>query len=454
MGAKTGHSVSPGSSVSQSRTEELSQPLPATTPDTEALGQSAIRKNTWRLVPILALAQFFSYLDRTNVGFAALTMNRDLHLSATQFGFAAGIFYIGYCIFEVPSNLALYRFGARLWLARIMISWGFAAAATIFAVGPTSYSLLRVLVGAAEAGFFPGVIYYLSMWFPVRSRARVLAWFLVAIPISSILGGPVSAVILQMNGFFGLSGWRWLFIIEGFPSCVCGLITLFMLADTPATAKWLTQPERDALMAMLEQEPREREKRSLLPALKDVRVLLLTANLFFWMIGLIGIGMWLPLILKGHGHMSDLRVGFLSSIPYIVGSVAMLAWARQVDRTRKYIKYLALAQLLTAGGFAFAVFYFSLTPALIGITVAMVGLCSIRPCFYAIPSRFLSGIAAAGGIAFINGVGQLGGMVGPTLVGWLKDTTGSYSAGMFALAVTLVVSALLTLSLKLVVKTE
>jgi MFS family permease len=441
-----------GSTPSAVRSQTEATPQAAA--ETDALCQSAIRKNTWRLVPILALAQFFSYLDRTNVGFAALTMNRDLHLSATQFGFAAGIFYVGYCIFELPSNLALYRFGARRWLARIMISWGFAAAATIFAAGPTSYSLLRVLIGAAEAGFFPGVIFYLSMWFPVRSRARVLAWFLVAIPISSILGGPVSALILQMNGFLGLSGWRWLFVIEGLPSCICGLITLFMLADTPAGAKWLTPPEREALMATLEQEPREREKRALLPALKDIRVFLLTANLFFWMIGLIGIGMWLPLILKAQGRMSDLRVGFLSAIPYLVGSVAMMAWARQVDRTRQYIRYLAVAQFVTAAGFVFAVFYSSLTPALIGITVAMVGLCSIRPCFYAIPSRFLSGIAAAGGIAFINGVGQLGGMVGPTMVGWLKDATGSYTAGMLALATTLVASALLTLSLKLVVKTE
>jgi MFS family permease len=422
--------------------------------DIEALRLSAIRKNTLRLVPILAVAQFFSYLDRTNMGFAALTMNRDLHLTATQFGLAAGIFYIGYCIFEIPSNLALYRFGARRWLARIMISWGFVAAATVFAVGPKSYSFLRMMVGAAEAGFFPGVIFYLSIWFPVQHRARVLAWFLVAIPISSVLGGPLSALILQMNGFLGLSGWRWIFIIEGIPSCVCGLLTLFMLADTPEDAKWLTQQERDALTAMLGEERREREKRSFLAAVKDPRVLLLTANLFFWMIGLLGIGMWLPLILKGHGQISNLQIGFLSSIPYIVGSVVMIAWARRVDRSRKYIKNLALAQLVTAAGFVFSVIYSSLIPALIGITVAVVGLCSIRPSFYAIPSRFLSGVAAAGGIAFINGFGQLGGMVGPTMVGWLKDATGSYTAGMLAMAGTLVISALLTVSLKLVVRQE
>ena len=422
--------------------------------ETEALAQSAIRKNTMRLVPILAVAYFFSYIDRTNVGFAALTMNRDLHLTATQFGWAAGVFYIGYCIFEVPSNLALYRFGARRWLARIMISWGLAVAATALAVGPNSYSALRMIVGAAEAGFFPGVVFYLSVWFPVQQRTRVLAWFLVAVPISSVVGGPVSALILQMNGILGLTGWQWIFILEGLPSCLCGLFTLFLLADKPQDAKWLTQPERDALVEMLGQERREREKRSLLTALKDIRVLMLTAILFFYIIGILGIGVWLPLILKSHGHLSNLQIGFLSAIPYIVGSIAMIPWARQVDRSRKYIKHLALAQLVAAAGFVFSVLYSSLIPALIGVTVAVVGLSAIRPSFYVMPSRFLTGAAAAGGIGFINGVGNLGGMVGPIMVGWLKDATGSYAAGMLGMAGTLVIAMLLTLSLKLIVKDE
>jgi MFS family permease len=422
--------------------------------DIEALGQSAIRKNTRRLVPILALAYFFSYIDRTNVGFAALTMNHDLRLTATQFGWAAGVFYIGYCIFEVPSNLALYRFGARRWLARIMLSWGLAAAATALATGPKTYSLLRLVVGAAEAGFFPGVVYYLSIWFPVQSRTRVLAWFLVAVPLSQVVGGPISALILQMNGFLGFTGWQWIFIIEGMPACLCGLFTLFLLADEPKDAKWLTQPERDALMAMLGQERREQERRSFLPALKDVRVLMLTAILFFYIIGILGIGVWLPLILKSHGRLSNLQIGFLSSVPYIVGSIAMIPWARQVDRSRKYIKNLALAQLLAASGFVFSVWFSSLIPALIGITVAVIGLSSIRPSFYVMPSRFLTGAAAAGGIAFINGVGNLGGMVGPIMVGWLKDATGSYAAGMIGMAGTLVIAAILTLSLKLIVKQE
>jgi MFS family permease len=431
------------------------QPEPSrSSSEFETLAQIAIRKNTLRLVPILAVAYFFSYIDRTNVGFAALTMNRDLHLTATQFGWAAGIFYIGYCVFEVPSNLALYRFGARRWLARIMISWGMAAAATALAVGPNSYSALRLLVGAAEAGFFPGVIFYLSVWFPVQHRTHVLAWFLVAVPVSSVVGGPLSASILQMNGVLGLTGWQWIFITEGLPACLCGLLTLFLLADGPQDAKWLTQPERDALLEMLGKERREREKRSFLPALKDIRVLMLTAILFFYIIGILGIGVWLPLILKGHGHLSNLQVGFLSAIPYIVASVAMIPWARQVDRSGRYIKNLALAQLVAAVGFVFSVIFSSLVPALIGITVAVIGLSAIRPSFYVMPSRFLTGAAAAGGIGFINGVGNLGGMVGPIMVGWLKDATGSYAAGMLGMAGTLLIAMLLTLMLKLVVKNE
>jgi len=385
---------------------------------------------------------------------AALTMNRDLHLTATQFGWAAGIFYVGYCIFEVPSNLALYRFGARRWLTRIMLSWGLVAAATALAVGPRSYSLLRLIVGAAEAGFFPGVVYYLSMWFPVQHRTRILAWFLVAVPISAVVGSPISALILQMNGFLGLTGWQWIFIIEGLPSCLCGLLTLVLLADEPKDASWLTAEERDAILAILDQERREREKRNFLPALKDIRVLMLTAILFFYTIGILGIGVWLPLILKSHGGLTNLQIGFLSSVPYIVGSIAMIPWARQVDRSRKYIKNLALAQLTAASGFVFSVLYSSLVPALIGVTVAVIGLSSIRPSFFVMPSRFLTGAAAAGGIAFINSVGNLGGMVGPIMVGWLKDVTGSYAAGMIGMAGTLVFAALLTVSLKLVVKQE
>ena len=243
----------------------------------------AVRKNLLRIVPLLAVAYFFNYIDRSNVGFAALTMNRDLGLTNAQFGAAAGLFFIGYCLLEVPSNLALYRFGARRWLARIMISWGLLSAATAFVAGPRSYGWLRVLTGAAEAGFFPGVLFYLSSWFPREHRVRVLAWFTVAIPLSSVVGGPVSVLVLQMQGLAGLHGWQWLFLIEGLPACVMGVVTLLVLRDHPREAAWLEPEERAALLEALDRERTATPRKDWLAALRDVRVWLMTGILFTYL---------------------------------------------------------------------------------------------------------------------------------------------------------------------------
>jgi MFS transporter, ACS family, tartrate transporter len=405
--------------------------------------QSAIRKNLVRVVPVLAIAYFFNYIDRTNVGFAALRMNQDIGLSNAEFGAAAGMFFVGYCLLEVPSNLALYRFGARRWLARIMISWGILSAATAFVVGPISFYLVRVLCGAAEAGFFPGVVYYLSTWFPQRDRVRVLAWFLIAIPLSSVVGGPLSAVVLQMDGVAGLKGWQWLFIIEGLPACLMGLITLRILRDKPDEAAWLSPAERSAIHGALAEEEATRPKKNLLAALRDPKVLILTSILFSYWIGINGVAIWLPLILKGHG-LSDGAVGWLSAVPYLVGAGAMMIWARHMARTGRHMLNLALACLVSAAGLAFSIVFASLVPALIGISVGVIGLSSARPAFYSLPSRYLTGAAAAGGIAFINSVGSLGGYVGPWMVGLLKDWTQSFTAGMLAMSAMLVVAALLT----------
>jgi ACS family tartrate transporter-like MFS transporter len=241
----------------------------ADTGNREALLQSAIRKNLFRLIPVLAIAYFFNYIDRTNVGFAALTMTRDLGLSNAELGAAAGLFFVGYCLLEVPSNLALYRFGARRWLARIMISWGLLSAATALVTGPASFYTLRILTGAAEAGFFPGVVFYLSYWFPAQYRIKVLAWFLVAIPLSSVVGGPLSVAILAMDGIAGMKGWQWLFILEGLPACIMGLVTLRILRDKPGEAFWLTPDERTVLTDELALESASRPRKNLLAALKD-----------------------------------------------------------------------------------------------------------------------------------------------------------------------------------------
>jgi MFS transporter, ACS family, tartrate transporter len=417
----------------------------------DTLLASAIHKNAWRLLPLLGVAYFFNYIDRTNVGFAALAMNHDLGLSNTQFGTAAGLFFVGYCLLEVPSNLALYRFGARRWLARIMISWGILSAACALVQGTNSFYVLRIATGAAEAGFFPGVLYYLSSWFPAQSRVRILAWFLIAIPLSSVVGGPLSVGILSMDGIGGLRGWQWLFILEGLPACLMGLLTLATLRDTPADADWLSAAERDVLTETLAHEAAARPQRNLLAAITDIRVIILTGILFSYWIGINGIAIWLPLILKNH-HLSDLQVGFLSSVPYLIASVAMIAWARHMDRTGQYLLNLLLACLLAAAGLAFSVFDEALLPAMIGLTFAVVGLSSARPAFYSLPSRYLTGLAAAGGLAFINSIGSLGSYVGPWMVGILKDSSGSFLAGTLAMSGMLVVAALLTLLLKTVVR--
>jgi MFS family permease len=400
---------------------------------------------------VLALAYLFNYLDRTSVGFAALQMNKAIGLSAAQFGWGAGMMFFSYCILEVPSNIAMYHFGARRWLARIMITWGLAAAATAFAVGPVSFYVIRFLLGVFEAGFFPGVIWYISIWFPPQHRTRVLALFMAATPISSLVGGPISAGLLQMDGFLGLAGWQWMFLVEGLPAVVLGVVCLVMLADTPDRANWLPAPEREALVADLASETHERPKKDLLSALKDIRILVLTGITFAFTIGSYGVGIWLPLILKSH-DLTTMQIGWVSSIPYLFATVGMLFWARIVDRTGAKIYNLIAALILGAAGLGLSVLFTSLVPALICLTLALVGTISARTVFYTIPQSFLTGAAAAGGLAFINSVGAFGGFVGPYLVGFLKDATGSFNAGMLGMAAILLLATVLAGSLKRLIK--
>jgi MFS family permease len=417
----------------------------------EAFLASAIRKNTWRLVPLLGLAYLFNYLDRTSVGFAALQMNEAIGLTASQFGWGAGILFFSYCLLEVPSNLMMYRFGARLWLARIMITWGLAAAATAFAVGPYSFYFIRFLLGVFEAGFFPGVIWYISIWFPAKHRTSVLAMFMAATPLSSLVGSPISAALLGMEGIWGLQGWQWMFLTEGLPACVLGILCLTVLADTPDKATWLTSQEREALVNELANEEYEKPKKNLWAAMKDIRVLMLTAITFAFTIGSYGIGIWLPLILKNHG-LTNMEVGWLTAVPYLFATVGMLYWARFVDRKGQKIYNLMAALILGAVGLSLSIVFNSLVPALAALTLALVGTISARTVFYTIPQSFLTGAAAAGGIAFINSVGAFGGFVGPYMVGFLKDATGSFDAGMIGMALILIAGTGVAWALKLVIK--
>jgi MFS family permease len=409
--------------------------------------QRAVRKAAWRLIPLLCVAYIISYIDRTNVGFAALDMNAALGLTAKQFGFAAGMFSIGYCLFELPSNVALQKFGARRWLARIMVTWGLAAAATAFATGPTSYSVIRFITGVAEAGFYPGAIFYIATWFPVAVRGRILAWFVVAVPLSSVISGPVSTALLKVDGL-GLVGWQWLFIIEGLPACVMGAITLFALADRPEDAKWLTDDEKRALRAKLDSEAHPELKKDLWPALADARVLILSLAYFFFVTGSIGAGIWLPQILKPFG-LSNQEVGFVSAIPYIAGSIALILWSYVLDHSRAYLKNYVIGCLVSGLGFLFSVLFDNLWLAVAGVSIGLIGMSGARPAIFCIPPRFLSGAAAAGGIALINSFGNLGGFMGPYAIGWLRETTGSFNAALYFLAGSMVLSALLALSVRL-----
>jgi ACS family tartrate transporter-like MFS transporter len=428
-----------------------SRSRPPTVPQLTATSEDRVFvKIAWRLMPLLVAGYVLNYLDRNNVGFAALTMNREIGLTATQFGRAAGIFFLGYCFFELPSNIALYRVGPRRWLARIMVTWGLTSAATIFVVGPTSLYLLRFLLGVAEAGFFPGVAFYLGTWFPAAYRTRMIAWFMVAVPMSSVVAGPVSGLLLQMDGVAGLSGWKWLFLLEGLPVVILGLAMLYVLADRPEDAKWLSEEERGIVRERIGGERREREVRHLGSALKDVRVLILAGVQFGFLVGSYGVGLFLPQILK-LGDLSDLEVGFVSSGCYVVATIGMILWAGQVDRRGGKIVNLAAACLVSAIGFVWSIASSNFLVALVGLTIALTGINAARGIFWTIPPRFLTGMAAAGGLAFINSIGTMGGFVGPYIMGWLQDETGSFTAGLAAMAGFLVLATALSWSLKLFV---
>ena len=415
--------------------------------------QSALRKTAWRLVPLLTVAYLFNYLDRTCLGFAALTMNKEIGLDAAQFGLGAGIFFLGYSTFEVPSNLMLYRFGARRWLARIMITWGLVSACTAFVTGPDSFYGVRFVLGIAEAGFFPGVTYFLAAWFPAQYRTRMLAWFLLGIPASSLVGGPICGLLLELNGVWGIAGWKWLFLAVSLPCVLLGGLILFTLADRPQEASWLTQPERDAMDAMLRDEVRERPKHSLWAAIADPRVLILAAIQFGFTLGSYGIGIWLPLIIQTH-HLPTLTIGFVAAVPYIFASLGMMAWAWHVDRTGKKIANLTITCLLGAVGLALSVVSGSLLAGLTGLTLALIGVTAARAVFWTIPTRFLTGVAAAGGLAFINMIGTIGGFAGPAMMGGLRQWTGSFQTGLLAMAAIMLAATLLSASLKLVMTRE
>jgi ACS family tartrate transporter-like MFS transporter len=414
----------------------------------DSLTKRASDKIARKLIPFLMLCYFVAYLDRVNVGFAALTMNKDLGFTAEMFGFGAGIFFFGYFIFEVPSNLLLEKFGARMWIARIMISWGVVSTAMAFIVGPYSFYIMRFLLGVAEAGFFPGIILYLTYWFTAAERARWVGMFMAAIPLSSVIGGPISGLILDhMNGAAGLKGWQWLFIIEGVPSIIVGFCVLQYLLDKPKDAPWLEPAERDALDARLAAERSNREAvrhYSLKDALTNPRVLALSLVYFGLVSGNYGLGYWLPTIVKGvattmaldasTGIAMNSLVGYLVAVPYALAVIAMIWWTRRSDIAGERTWHVAGPAIL--GGIALAAAAYFTNPLLAAVAVTVCAMCTYAalPTFWTLPTAFLTGTAAAGGIALINSIGNIGGFAGPYAVGWLRDATGSTTAGLLALA--------------------
>ncbi len=419
----------------------------------DAAMHSAVHKAALRFVPLLTIAYLFNYLDRTSLGFAALTMNKELGLTPSQFGLAAGIFFLGYSTFEIPSNLLLYKVGARRWLARIMVSWGLVSAANAFVVGPHSFYGVRLLLGIMEAGFFPGVTFFLAAWFPAQYRTRMLAWFLVGIPLSSLIGAPVCGLLLQMDGIWGLAGWQWLFLLVSLPCVPLGFLTLRLLADRPQSASWLTQHERDALDGVLASEVRERPHASLWAALKDARVLICAVIQFGFTLGSYGIGIWLPLMLKEYA-LTNTAIGWIAAIPYFFASVGMILWAHYVDQKGRRIANLAITCLLGGVGLLLPILSNSLVSAVIGFSLALIGVTAARAIFWTIPTRFLTGVAAAGGLAFINSIATTGGFFGPSMMGWLKQYSGSYITGLLAVAAIMVAATLASMSLKLFISRE
>jgi ACS family tartrate transporter-like MFS transporter len=420
------------------------------TADESRLADAALSKARRRLLPFLFVLYLVAYLDRINVGFASLQMNRELGLSESVFGLGAGLFFIGYSIFEVPSNLILARVGARLWIARIMISWGVVAMAMIAVRGAASFFALRFILGLAEAGFFPGVILYLTFWFPAREQARAVALFMTASALAGVIAGPVSGGLLELHGLAGLSGWQWLFILEGLPAVILGVWVLRYLPDGPKDAAWLEVGERAALLMRLERERRrgtQKRQNSFAEAISNSTVWILSLVYFAIVFGLYGVTFWLPQIIQSFGNRSDVEIGMLSAIPFFGAAVAMVFVGRASDLSGERRWHLAFCAAVGAIGLMLAATTRSPLLSLAALSIAAAGIWGTFGPFWAMPPEFLSGTAAAGAIALINSIGNLGGFAGPYAVGIVKQATHSFAGGMIAMAAALVAGGMLALTL-------
>lgn len=420
--------------------------MPGVTPAETVL--PALRR---RLIPFLFLLYVVAYLDRVNIGFAALDMNRDLGFSATVYGLGSGIFFVSYTLLEVPSNLILARVGARAWIGRIMLTWGLVSVAMAFVRDATTFYGLRFLLGAAEAGFFPGIIYYLTQWFPARERAHAVALFMTGTAIAGVIGGPISSGLLLFDGAFGLRGWQWLFVMEGIPAILLAPVVWRRLEASPRDARWLSEAERTWLVETLDAEARDTSagtRHDLRSALRSGRLWRLAAIYFCLVLAFYGVSFWLPQIVQSLGTLPSSAVALISSLPYVVAAVGMVFVGRHSDRTGERRRHVAVPALIGAAGFvAAATVPASVLLSLAALSVAAFGIWGSLGPFWALPTAFLRGSAAAGGVALVNAVGNIGGFVGPTLVGYARDATGSFSAGLWVLAAGLALGAALAITL-------
>ena len=407
---------------------------------------------TRRLIPFAFICYVVAYIDRVNIGFAARELQHDLGLSATQYGLGAGLFFLGYCVFEIPSNLILERVGARLWIARIMIVWGLVSMATMFIYDVTSFMAARIILGIAEAGFFPGMVLYVTYWIPANERARVNALFMTAAPVSVIVGAPVSEALLSMHGLWGLRGWQWLFLLEGLPAVILGVMALWVLTDRPEQANWLPAPEREWLAATMTAERAARSETghaSVGRSLRSGRVWLLSLVYLMNASVTYGIFLWLPRMLQDTAG-PGVSVGLLTALPFVAALIAMVLIGRHSDKTGERKLHVAACAITAAIGLFLAVaFRNHLYWLVLAFTICQIGQRSVMSVFWTMPPMLLAGTGAAGGIALINAIGNVGGFFGPNVMGTLRDLTGGYSGGLLVLAGALIVEAILVVNLKL-----
>ncbi|GAA4325326.1 MFS transporter [Streptomyces venetus] len=422
----------------------MSMPLSASQVTDAARENAVFRKVVRRVVPFLVLCYVVSYLDRVNVGFAKLQMSDDLGFSEAAYGLGAGLFFIGYFLFEVPSNLMLQRVGARTWIARIMISWGLVSAAFMFVHNEAMFYVLRFLLGAAEAGFYPGVILYCTYWFPSHRRARVIALFMSAIPVAGIFGNPLSGWIMdRFQGVNGWQGWQWMFLLEAIPALLIGVATLFYLDDSVRAAKWLSDEEKDVVeRAIAEDAAHQTVHGRVWDAFREPKVWLMCLIYFCFVMGQYALTFWMPTFVESTGIEGNLAIGVLSAVPFLAALVTMNLFGRSADRRRERRWHLVVPSLMGAVGFSLAAGWAGSTAlSLVALSVAAAGVLTCAPLFWSLPTAFLGGTAAAVGLAVINSVGNLAGFLSPYMIGALKDATGSTSLPMYVLALTLVVGA-------------